>query len=298
MQPLERPRFRTETGKRIYQYVERHGTAARHRTLSALDVEADEFQDELEWLVTNGYLEDDGGTLRVDLGAGSVERHESDGTEYAIRPARQEDFEGVVDAIRRELESVEAPESVAVRGPEDDERAEGDLDGKEDERESERGGDARARPLRPEVAEQPDGAGDEHQRADEDGGEAVAPRDEQGGVRERDRSLADRPARTGLRGVGDSRGRADDDEQVDAHRCRREQGREVGCVGAIEHVRYLRYPGFGVSALSVRASGAVRWPDTSFERRTRSAAPGSLVRRRAGRSFFIIFPTRRADSAR
>ena len=31
--------------------------------------------------------------------------------------------EGVVDAIRRELESVEAPESVAVRGPEDDERA-------------------------------------------------------------------------------------------------------------------------------------------------------------------------------
>jgi len=117
MQSLERPRFRTETGKRIYQYVERHGTAARHRTLSALDVEADEFQDELEWLVTNGYLEDDGGTLRVDLGAGSVERHESDDREYAIRPARQEDFEGVVDAIRdvTSEETYVVAESVAER---------------------------------------------------------------------------------------------------------------------------------------------------------------------------------------
>ena len=33
--------------------------------------------------------------------------------------------EGVVDTIRRELETVDAPRAVAVRGPEDDERADG-----------------------------------------------------------------------------------------------------------------------------------------------------------------------------
>lgn len=100
MQSLERPSFETETSKEIYQYVERHGTAARHRTRSALGTSPDEFQDELEWLITKGYLEDDGGTLRIGLNAGSVEQHVAEDLTYTIRPARQEDFESLVDTIR------------------------------------------------------------------------------------------------------------------------------------------------------------------------------------------------------
>ncbi|MFT4881175.1 MAG: hypothetical protein ACI9HI_001178, partial [Salinirussus sp.] len=100
MDTLERPTFKSETSKQIYQYVERHGTAARHRTRAALDIPPREFEAELEWLMTKGYLEDDGGTLRIELNAGSVEEYVGPDVTYTIRPARQEDFEGLVETIR------------------------------------------------------------------------------------------------------------------------------------------------------------------------------------------------------
>jgi ribosomal protein S18 acetylase RimI-like enzyme len=100
MQPLERPTFRTEASKQIYQYVERHGTAARHQTRSAIGLSSDEFEEELGWLLKKGYLEDEGGTLRIGLSAGSVEEHVASEFTYTIRPARQEDFEGLVETIR------------------------------------------------------------------------------------------------------------------------------------------------------------------------------------------------------
>ena len=100
MKPLERPTFRTDASKQIYQYVERHGTAARHQTRSAVGLSSEEFEDELEWLIMKGYLEDEGGTLRIGLNAGSVEEHVGADLTYTIRPARQEDFEGLIDTIR------------------------------------------------------------------------------------------------------------------------------------------------------------------------------------------------------
>ena len=100
MDTLDRPTFKSEASKQIYQYVERHGTAARHRTRAALDIPPREFEAELEWLMTKGYLEDDGGTLRIELNAGSVEEHVGPNVTYTIRPARQEDFEGLVETIR------------------------------------------------------------------------------------------------------------------------------------------------------------------------------------------------------
>lgn len=100
MSTLERPTFRSEKSKEIYQYVERHGTAARHRARDAVGASSDTFEEELEWLLTKGYLEDDGGTLRIGLNAGSVEEHVSNEFSYTIRPARQEDFDGLVETIR------------------------------------------------------------------------------------------------------------------------------------------------------------------------------------------------------
>ena len=100
METSDSPTFETEAGEEIYRYVERHGTAARHRVRDVTAIGAEAFEDELERLKSRGYLEDDGGTLRVALDVGSVERHETDDGEYVIRPARQDDFEGLVDTIR------------------------------------------------------------------------------------------------------------------------------------------------------------------------------------------------------
>lgn len=117
MHSLERPSFETEASKKIYQYVERHGTAARHQARSAMEIDPEEFRAELEWLITKGYLEDDGGTLRIELNAGSVEGHVGEDIEYTIRPARQEDFEGLVDTIRdvTASETYVVAESIAER---------------------------------------------------------------------------------------------------------------------------------------------------------------------------------------
>lgn len=100
METSERPTFETEAGEEIYRYVERHGTAARHRVRTVTSLPPEEFQDALEGLKDRGYLEDDGGTLQISLEVGSVEAYSNDGLEYVVRPARQSDFEGLIDTIR------------------------------------------------------------------------------------------------------------------------------------------------------------------------------------------------------
>ncbi|MFB6126732.1 MAG: N-acetyltransferase family protein [Halolamina sp.] len=101
MEVADPPTFDSETSKRIYEYVERHGTAKRHMLQDVVSAPAEEFESELERLTTRGYLEDDGGTLSVALDVGAIEEYETGGGEtVTIRPARQDDFEGLVDAIR------------------------------------------------------------------------------------------------------------------------------------------------------------------------------------------------------
>jgi ribosomal protein S18 acetylase RimI-like enzyme len=100
METSERPTFETDAGEEIYQYVERHGTAARHRVREVTSLSPDEFSEALEQLESRGYLEDDGGTLQVALDVGSVEAYSSDAVDYTIRPAQQSDFDGLIDTIR------------------------------------------------------------------------------------------------------------------------------------------------------------------------------------------------------
>lgn len=101
MDTSDRPTFESEAGEEIYRFVERHGTAARHRVREVTSLPPEEFQDALETLQSRGYLEDDGGTLQVALDVGSVEAYSNDdGLEYVVRPARQSDFESLIDTIR------------------------------------------------------------------------------------------------------------------------------------------------------------------------------------------------------
>ena len=100
MEVLERPTFGSESSQRIYEYVERHGTVKRHVLLDLVSLPASEFEDELEQLKDDGYLEEDGGTLSVAFEFGAVDRYESGDVEFTIRPAYQSDFEGLVETIR------------------------------------------------------------------------------------------------------------------------------------------------------------------------------------------------------
>ncbi|RQG98550.1 GNAT family N-acetyltransferase [Natrarchaeobius oligotrophus] len=115
MRAPERPTFDSEVNKEIYQYIERHGTAARHRVRDAASVSPAEFEETLEELKTKGYLEEDGGTLRIALDVGSIEEYATDEGTVTIRPARHADFEGLVETIRdvTSTESYVVAETVA-----------------------------------------------------------------------------------------------------------------------------------------------------------------------------------------
>lgn len=100
MQTLERPTFPDEASEEIYQYIERHGTVARHALRTVVSLDPEEFQTGLERLKERGYVRESGGTLELGLDIGAVEEHSTDGFTYTVRPARQDDFEGLVGTIR------------------------------------------------------------------------------------------------------------------------------------------------------------------------------------------------------
>ncbi|SEV86526.1 GNAT family N-acetyltransferase [Natrinema salifodinae] len=100
MDAIDRPSFASDASRRIYEYVERHGTVERHKVLDVVSLPSEEFRTRLEELKSDGYLEEDGGTLRIALEFGAVEKHDLGEFTVVIRPARQMDFEGLVDTIR------------------------------------------------------------------------------------------------------------------------------------------------------------------------------------------------------
>lgn len=106
MDASERPIFESEASRRIYEYVERHGTAKRHMLLDIVSLSpetglsAEEFRTELDRLKSKGYLVEEGGTLQLGLDLGAVEERESDSLSFIIRPGYHVDFEGLVDVIR------------------------------------------------------------------------------------------------------------------------------------------------------------------------------------------------------
>lgn len=100
MDARERPAFSSDASKRIYEYVERHGTAERHKLLDIVSLSSEEFRTRLEELKADGYLEEEGGTLRVAIEFGAIEKHDVGEFTVTVRPARQRDFDGLVDTIR------------------------------------------------------------------------------------------------------------------------------------------------------------------------------------------------------
>ncbi|WP_339104035.1 GNAT family N-acetyltransferase [Haloterrigena salinisoli] len=96
----ERPTFSSDASRRIYEYVERNGTVARHKVMDMVSLPSEEFESRLESLKADGYLEEDGGTLQIAVEFGAVAEHETDERSFVIRPGRQSDFDGLIETIR------------------------------------------------------------------------------------------------------------------------------------------------------------------------------------------------------
>ncbi|WP_137287065.1 GNAT family N-acetyltransferase [Halorussus salinisoli] len=107
--------FEHEDRKRIYEYVESHGEVDAEETRDRLHVDPGGFRHHVAILKRDGYLEEHDGKLRASFEEGAAEEYETEGVEFTIRPARQEDLSGIVGAIRRVAEqgSYIVAESVA-----------------------------------------------------------------------------------------------------------------------------------------------------------------------------------------
>ncbi|MFC7044992.1 GNAT family N-acetyltransferase [Halobacteriaceae archaeon GCM10025711] len=115
MQISEELEFGHEDRKRIYEYVERHGSVDRDEMVQALHLDPRGTRHHVAILKRDGYLAVDDGELQVAFEEGVAEEHRTDGVAFTIRTARQADLSGLVGAIRqvaRERTYIEA-ESVA-----------------------------------------------------------------------------------------------------------------------------------------------------------------------------------------
>ncbi|WP_290815801.1 GNAT family N-acetyltransferase [Halovivax sp.] len=96
--------FGHEDRQRIYQYVERRGTATMSELESELRLDPGGLRHHVAILKRDGRLDGEGEQYRVALDAGAEEEYVSDDLEFHIRPARQEDLAGIVGAIRQVAE--------------------------------------------------------------------------------------------------------------------------------------------------------------------------------------------------
>ena len=101
MNAVRRLDFGHEDRKRIYEYVERHGSVAPSTVQQRLGIDPGGFRHHVAILRRDGRLETIEGKLRVVVEAGEAEEHRSDDLAFSIRPARQEDLSGIVGAIRQ-----------------------------------------------------------------------------------------------------------------------------------------------------------------------------------------------------
>ena len=101
MELSEELSFGHDDRRRIYEYVERHGSADPEEIREALRLDPRGFRHHVAILRRDRRVEDVDGTLRVAFDHGESEEHRTDGVEFLIRQARQEDLSGLVGAIRR-----------------------------------------------------------------------------------------------------------------------------------------------------------------------------------------------------
>lgn len=89
--------------KDIYEYVERFGTVAYDDAREALHMTPEAFGHHVAVLRRDGIIEREDDELRIAFEEEDVEFHETDGVEWAIRQAREDDLSGLLGVIRSAL---------------------------------------------------------------------------------------------------------------------------------------------------------------------------------------------------
>jgi len=103
MKATEKPTFDTSDRRRIYEYIERNG-AVRPEALyddRIVRIEPERFRQLVAIMKRDGVLEQRDGKLRVALEGGAREEYRTANFDFEIRPARQEDFSGILGVIEQ-----------------------------------------------------------------------------------------------------------------------------------------------------------------------------------------------------
>lgn len=100
MSLIEQPTFDSDASRQIYRYVERNGSVSPEEIRRIVDLPGEEIDEHLDALVVEGMLEEQDGVLRPAFEFGTETEHETADFTYTVRPARNEDFEQLVETIR------------------------------------------------------------------------------------------------------------------------------------------------------------------------------------------------------
>lgn len=100
MSEFEPVTFESPVQKQLYKQVERDGPQTPEELASALTADTDSAQAALGTLEEKGYLERSGRKVRLQIELGGEQRHETRDFTYVIRPAREDDFEAVLDVVK------------------------------------------------------------------------------------------------------------------------------------------------------------------------------------------------------
>lgn len=103
--------FDHDDRRRVYEYVERKGRATMAELEDALPVDPGGLRHHVAILKRDGRLVEADQGFEVAFGTGEGEEHRSEECAFAIRPATQGDFSGLLGAIRRV--ATEKPDIVA-----------------------------------------------------------------------------------------------------------------------------------------------------------------------------------------
>jgi N-acetylglutamate synthase-like GNAT family acetyltransferase len=92
--------FESPAEKRIYRHVERRGPRSAEAVRESLSLPAAEFEDGLDRLRADGHLEERDGLLALAVDLGDSESVETQDFTYTIRPATEDDYEGLLALVR------------------------------------------------------------------------------------------------------------------------------------------------------------------------------------------------------
>lgn len=101
MPQLERVTFESPTEREIYKQIEQNGPQRLEDVRDAVSLPDEEVNSILDRLQERGYVVQSDGTVELALDLGGTDSHRTPDFEYTVRPAREEDFDELLDVVEK-----------------------------------------------------------------------------------------------------------------------------------------------------------------------------------------------------